>query len=48
MAAIISDVLNHTSIFFFQGTVNFPFYGSKLLPFNNNSILMCGYSLKVE
>ena len=29
MAGISSDVLKHTSIIFFQGTVNFWFYGSK-------------------
>lgn len=29
MASILCDVLKHTSIFFFQGTVNFWFYGSK-------------------
>jgi len=47
MVAITSDVLKHTSIFFFQGTVNFRFYSSKLLRFYNNSSLMCRYSLKV-
>ena len=29
MAGISSDVLKHTSIISFQGTVNFWFYGSK-------------------
>jgi hypothetical protein len=29
MAGISSAVLKHTSITFFQGTVNFWFYGSK-------------------
>jgi len=29
MAGLLSDLLKHTSIIFFQGTVNFWFYGSK-------------------
>ena len=48
MLAIISDILKHTSVFFFQDSVNFRFYSSKLLRFYNNSSLMCVYSLKVE
>ena len=47
MVAITSDVLKHTTIFFFQGTVNFRFDSNKLLQFYNNSSLMCGYSFKV-
>jgi len=47
MVAITSDVLKHTSTFFFQGTVNFRFDSSKLLRFYNNSSLMCGYFLKM-
>ena len=47
MVAAISDVLKHTSISFFKGTVNFRFDSSKLLRFYNNSSLMCGYSLQV-
>jgi hypothetical protein len=47
MVAITSDVMKHTSIFFFQGTVNFRFDSSKLLRFHNNPSLMCGYSLVV-
>jgi hypothetical protein len=47
MVAITSDVLKHTSVFFFQGTVNFRFFSSKLFRFYNNSSLICGYSLQV-
>jgi hypothetical protein len=47
MVAIISDVLKHKSIFFFQVTVTFRLDSSKLLRFYNNSSLMCGYSLRV-
>jgi hypothetical protein len=36
MIGITSDVLKHTSILFFQGTVNFRFYRRKLPRFYNN------------
>jgi hypothetical protein len=37
MVGITYDVLNHTSILFCKGTVNFRSYKSELLVFYNNS-----------
>jgi hypothetical protein len=44
MVVIASDVLKHTSVFFFQGTVNFRFYRKIYSIYNNSSWIPYRYS----